>query len=206
VRTKAWLLAGAFLFPLLLPACGGDDDDSSTATAPGGVATTGDDESGATPSATTAADEDEGSGDEAQLPEDACQLLTLSEVQTVASGASEGEPGSESTPAVRVVDCFWSGTGGDLASLTLTISTLPEGFSEDDIRLALETEANESGENGGEIPGVGDFAAYSSAVEIDVTAKALVHGLLVDVSLNATGARTHKDEVIALLKAAVERI
>jgi len=186
-----------------LVGCSGDDDKAATST--GAPAATG-----AAPSEATKAGGPTSPGapavaaGSAKLPSDACALLTLQEVQTVAPSATKGEGKTEKNGAISSVNCYWAPTGSDLNSVNVTVTTLPA--SRDQVKLSLQVEARDQKENGAEVAGLGDFAVFVSSINADAEVKGIVKGLFLSVDLNGIGARGQKEKVIALAKAAAGRI
>jgi hypothetical protein len=148
----------------------------------------------------------------AQTTKDGCALVQSAEVQALASvqvGAGKAE--KDDVLGTRSCRYEW-GTGGNVQSgkTFLTISATPMAK----VLPGVEPQAAQQGllANGkpgnptAVIPGVGDAAVYESNAEIRVTATAFAKGNMVIVTLETMNARAKKDQVIALLKAAVGRL
>jgi hypothetical protein len=149
----------------------------------------------------------------AQSPGTACALLRAPEIQPLAGSAKIGE-GVPSTDALGSRACQYKwGTGGNVpgglsflnVSVTETSRAFP-GTSPALVKQGLLAGAQAGKPNTAVIPGVGDAALYESNDPIRVKTTALAKGSMVIVSFESLDARARKDQVIALLKAAVGRL
>jgi hypothetical protein len=153
-----------------------------------------------------------GSVVEAQKPGDGCALLRASEIGALAGSATVG-PGEPSTDALGSRTCQYEwGTGGNVQSgrSYLNVSAVPiskafPGMDPSLVRKGLLAGAKGQ-PNAAVIPAVGDAAVYESNDPIRVKTTALAKGTMLVVQLEASDARAKKDQVIALLKAAVKRL
>ena len=150
---------------------------------------------------------------DAQTPKDGCALLQPAEVQTLA-GVQVGAGKAEKDDALGSRACRYEwGTGGNVQSgkSFLTISATPmakvmPGVEPKAAQQGLLANAKPGNPNTAAIPGIGDAAVYESNAEIRVTTTAFAKGNMVIVTLETMNARAKKDQVIALLKAAVGRL
>lgn len=211
-----FVLACATVF--LIAGCGGSDDGdsgpdesdtpaSSAGTAPGG---------GPAPTADSAEPTEapsDGEATGAELPPDACALLTLPEVQQLAPMAQEGTATSDEG-AITSVGCVWDwsdppGAIDGTGSLEVHVSSLPPGVSEQTIRQSLTVEVADAGENGRELSGIGEYAIMTSVIGGSAEVQALVNGQLVTVELvgyvDGDVAREKQDDVIPLAELVAER-
>lgn len=186
---------------LALAACGGSDSKgaANTPAAAGSTAAAtaaATKASASTPAATQSAATQK-PATTSKVPADACALLTLDQVHQLAPTAGEGKVSpQQGAPGQSIVACRWEWPEGN-GSLDLTIYTLPAGAGEDVVKSSLRTSAKK---NGSELSGIGDFAIVTSVVKFDVEVQALVHGLLLTIRLNVTGAPDQQDKLIALAK------
>jgi hypothetical protein len=147
-----------------------------------------------------------------QTAKDGCALLQPAEVQTLA-GVQVGAGKPEKDDALSSRGCRYEwGTGGNVQSgkTFLTISATPmakvlPGVDPKAAQQGLLANAK-PGKPAAAIPGVGDAAVYESNAEIRVTTTAFAKGSMLIVTLETMNARAKKDQVIALLKAAVGRL
>jgi hypothetical protein len=150
---------------------------------------------------------------DAQIPRNACALLRTPEIQALAGGAKIGD-GVPTTDALGSRACQYKwGTGGNVqsglsylnVSVTETSKAFP-GMSPSLVKQGLLAGAKAGKADTAVIPGVGDAALYESNDPIRVKTTALVKGTMLIVSFESLDARTRKDQVIALLKAAAGRL
>ncbi|MGH7560531.1 MAG: hypothetical protein ACRENB_05880 [Gemmatimonadales bacterium] len=104
-------------------------------------------------------------------------------------------------------------TGGNAQSgrsyLSVTARPIAKAFPGMDpslVRKGFLGIASPGKPNTAVIPGVGDAAVYESSDPIRVKTSALAKGQMLIVSFQSSDARAKKDQVIALLKAAVGRL
>ena len=152
-----------------------------------------------------------GSAVKAQTPGDGCALLQAADIQTLAGAAKVG-PGKPSTDGIGSLLCqyVW-GTGGNVQSgrsyVNVSVTLMAKAFPATDASLLRQgLLAKAKGPNAAVIPGVGDAAIYESNDPIRVETTALAKGKVLTVSFESSDARTKKDLVIALLKAAAGRL
>jgi len=144
---------------------------------------------------------------------DGCSLLLPAEVQKLAGvQVGPGKPEKDAALGMRGCSYEW-GTGGNVQSgkTYLTISATPSaklwpGTDAKVVQQGLLAAAKSNKSDAAAIPGVGDAAVYESNAEIRVTTTALVKGYTVIVTFETMNARTKKDQVIGLLKAAAGRL
>ena len=149
----------------------------------------------------------------AQAPADTCALLQPAEIQALAGSAkvSAGKPGTDASGA-RTCRYEW-GTGGNVSSgrsfLNVHITPASKGFAGTSlavVRQGLLESAKAGAPNTGVIPGVGDAAIFDSTDPIRFSMTALAKGNMLLVELQTLKAKEKKDQMIALLKAAVGRL
>ena len=203
----------------LLAACGGSDDDDGGSDAEDTPAASAGTPSGGVSEPIESGDdptEPPSDGDEtaAELPPDACALLTVTEVQQLAPMASEGTPTSEEG-AIASVGCVWDwsdppGAIDGTGSLEVHVSSLPPGVSEQTIRQSLTVEVADAGENGRELSGIGEYAILTSVIGGSAEVQALVNGRLVTIELigyvDGDVAREKQDDLIPLAELVAERV
>jgi hypothetical protein len=147
----------------------------------------------------------------ATLPSDACKLLTMDEVHQLAPKVDSAEAGTEAQGPTAQSSCHWKYAGDDVSDLQAALTTLdvrvmklPAGLSSDEIKLALQAEARDSGK---EIPGIGSLAVVESAIPSNVEVKSLIGGLVLDVEYSGgPDAQSHQDTVIGLAKSVAGRL
>jgi hypothetical protein len=154
-------------------------------------------------------------GPGAALPKDPCALLKPAEVQALAPNAKIGAGVASTVSAVLnsfACEYKW-GSGGNAVSglytLQVIVSDLSKtfpGMEPGTIREGLLLEAGKPGATATVIPGVGNGAIFDSNAPIRASTTALVKGSMLQVVLEGPDARTKKDQVIALLKAAAGRL
>lgn len=140
-----------------------------------------------------------------QVPADVCALLTSDELAQIAAGAGQGQARSETAQQVTTKSCYWL-FGDGLLSLTLSVTTIPPGTPPNVMKTSLQSSLQDAGANGRELSGLGDYAIYTSIVNIEGRVQVLLKGLLLDLTLNGTGARGLGDKLIPVAKAAAGRI
>ena len=156
-----------------------------------------------------------GSSLAAEKPADACGILKVAEIETLAGGAKI-DAGVASTDGIgsRLCQYTW-GTGGNVqggksylnVSVTETskafpgtnLATLKEGLLSRAKMAKAPTVA-------GVINGVGDAAIYESNDPIRVETTAFAKGKVLIVAFESKDARAQKDKVSALLKAVAGRL
>lgn len=187
---------------LALAACGGSDNKSAAntpAAAGTPAATAAVTKASASAPAATQPAVTQKPATTSKVPADACALLTLDQVHQLAPTAGAGAVSpQQGAPGQSIAGCHWAWPEGN-GSLDLTVSTLPAGAPEDVVKSSLQISAKK---DGSELSGIGDFAIVTSVVKIAVEVQALVHGLLLTINLNVTGARDQQDKLIALAKIA----
>src|SRR5215813_9743580 len=151
---------------------------------------------------------------DAQTVKDGCALVQPADVQTLAGSVQvgAGKPDKDDVLGTRSCRFEW-GAGGNVQSgkTFLTISATPmakvlPGVEPKAAQQGLLASAKPGKVVTAVIPDVGDAAVYESNAEIRVTATAFARGNMVIVTLETMNARAKKDQVIALLKAAVGRL
>ena len=147
---------------------------------------------------------------QAQKPGDGCALLQAADIQALAGTAKVGA-GKATTDALgsRMCQYAWR-TGGNVRSgrsfLNLSVTPTSKAFPGMDasfVRQGLLANAKAGAPNTAVIPAVGDAAIYESDDPIRVKTTALARGNVLIVSFESSDARGKKDQVIALLKAAL---
>ncbi len=105
------------------------------------------------------------------------------------------------------------GTGGNAVSGLYTLQVIVSdaskafpGMDPGTVKEGLLAEATKPGATATVIPGVGDAAIFDSNAPIRASTTALVKGSMLQVNLEGPDARTKKNQVIALLKAAAGRL
>lgn len=148
-----------------------------------------------------------------QKPKDGCSLLTPAEIQPLAGGASIGNGASSTDPLGSLLCQHRWGKGanvqGGRSYLNVSATEISKAFpgtSPSLVAQGLLARAKAGTPNTAVIPGIGDAALYESNDPIRVTTTALAKGHMVIVSFESSDARAKKDQVIALLKAAVGRL
>ncbi len=151
----------------------------------------------------------------AAVPKDPCTLLAPAEIQSLAPNAKIGNGVSTTISAeLGSASCVYTwGTGGSVQSgksslhvIVSDASKLFPGMSPAMIKEGLLTEVRKPGANASQIAGVGDAAVFKSNDPIRAEATAYVKGRLLQVTFQTSDARVKKDQVIALLKAAAQRL
>jgi hypothetical protein len=147
----------------------------------------------------------------AQEPAGGCALLLVAEIQALA-GSDKVGPGKGTVDELgsRICEYTW-GTGGNVQGgrsfLNVIATPLAKAFPGTNASvLAKGLLANAGKPNTEAIPGVGDAALYESNDPIRVKTTAVAKGTLLIISFESATARAKKDQVTALLKAAVGRL
>ncbi|MCM3880277.1 MAG: hypothetical protein ND807_09225 [Vicinamibacterales bacterium] len=144
----------------------------------------------------------------AQVP-DPCALLTVDEIQQLTMEASAGDGVSSSLESVRTAACRYAwGAGVNRLKLDVVIkeaSQMFPGMNPDQVKQRL-LESAKAGTADAVIPDVGEAAVFTSESPYYASATAALKGRIVAVHVDGRIARERKDQVIALLKAAVSRL
>ena len=146
---------------------------------------------------------------------DACALLTAAEIKAFA-GAAVGKGEATVVPAVGGSTCRyeWGPRTPKSGPYYLTI-TVSEGAKmwpntpPATVKQAMISAAtHDARSNSGVIAGLGDAGTFKSTRPDRISTTAYLKGLILDVSYEAFGtdARSRKDQVIGLLKAAAKRL
>src|SRR5262245_51138112 len=149
----------------------------------------------------------------AQMTGDACALLQAAEIQALAGTAKVGA-GSASTDALGSQLCRYEwGAGNNVQSgrstLDVSVTALSKAYPGTSVSLiqkGLLGQVKAGDPNSAVIPAVGDAAIYESNAPTRAHATAMAKGNMLVVSLQSADARTKKDPIIALLKAAAGRL
>jgi hypothetical protein len=151
----------------------------------------------------------------AAMPKDPCALLIPAEVQALTPNTSVGKGVNATQPdGMGSVACRWEwGSGcnaqGGRYDLDVTVmdgSRAWPGTDPEDIKTGLLLLVKPGDANTAVISGVGDAAVYESNAEIRAETRAYVKGMMLLVTLEGPDARTKKNQVISLLKAAAGRL
>jgi len=193
---RLFVLAAIAGAALAVAACGGGGGGKGGAN---GQATTVATKATAATSAPTAAPTKASSSATGNVP-DACSLVTADELAQIAAGAGQGQARTEATTK----ECYYS-FGQGLLSLTVSVTGLSSG-QESPMKLSLQSSLQDAGNNGREVAGIGAYAVYTSLLPIEGRFQAIVNGLLLDLTLNGTGARGLETQLIQVAKAAAGRL
>jgi hypothetical protein len=150
------------------------------------------------------------------LPKDACALLELAEIQTLAPSAKIGSGIADASTLPIGVSCMytWGPRTHDWGESELIITVMDAakawpGKSAEDLRQGLLAKVKVEGKNAAVIPGVGDTAAFTFEERSSTaTAEALLpaKGVLLALNFHAGDALAIKDKIVALLKDAAARL
>jgi hypothetical protein len=146
----------------------------------------------------------------AQKVDDACALLKPADFKALSGTATVGN-GTPSTnpPAFSICEYRWgTGSVGSGASfLRITAGAIAKTFPGMAPAMVKESFLMAAKEPNHElIPGVGDVAVYESGQAIEVKTSAVAKGAMVELKFDSGGARSHKDQMIALLKTVISRL
>jgi len=146
---------------------------------------------------------------------DPCTLLTPAEIQPLAPTAKIGTGTSQVVQKdldARECNYTW-GTGNNVQSgksyfhITVTdAAKMYPGISPQLIKQGMQGIASRGGPNASEVAGVGESAIFESTSTIRAQATAYAKGSMLVIAYESVDGRAKKDQVIALLKAAVARL
>ena len=138
---------------------------------------------------------------------DPCSLLKPAELRSLAPNVGVGRGVSSTVPAVGSAKCEYAwGTSGKVAVMVSAAARLYPRLEPEMIKQGLFISARAAGQNGAVIPGVGDAAIVFSDSPASVKTTALVKTVLLQIDVDGPDARGKQEQVIALLKAAAERL
>jgi hypothetical protein len=159
----------------------------------------------------------------ASVPKNACDLVTLEQVQVLLPDVTDGEPAPlTGVGHVKGATCRWeltmtSALGEEVAtdSLTVEVGTLPPGTPMKVLKSSLLSQIGGSNQGNGEkVSGLGTAAIVLSTVPTEADVKAIVGKLSLAVRYNTGGAGissledadTRQDDVVTLAKAIAAKI
>jgi hypothetical protein len=148
---------------------------------------------------------------------DACALLTSAEIQSLDANAKIGSGVGETTPVGTGCKYEWGPRTKEWGESVLSITIIDAskgwpGLNPDVIKQGVLLKVKRGGPNASEIPGVGDAAVFTLSERYpehrDGTAEAYVRakGVHLSVTLHGGDLVAKKNQLIALLKAAVARL
>jgi hypothetical protein len=154
----------------------------------------------------------------ATVPKNACDLVTLEQVQELLPDATDGEPSPlTGVGHVKGATCKWEqltttalGEEVPLDSLTVEVATLPPGTPMKVLKSSLFAQIGGSNTGNGEkVSGLGSSAIVLSTVPTEADVKAIVGKLSLNVRYITGGAglsslddaETRQDDVVTLAKA-----
>jgi hypothetical protein len=155
-----------------------------------------------------------GSALAAEKSADACSILNVAEIQTLAGSAKVNAVASTDALGSRLCQYTW-GTGGNVQSgrsfLNVSVTEMSKAFPGTDAAtlkqgLLARVKMAKAPTVAGAINGVGDAAIYESNDPIRLETTAFARGKVLIVTLESQDARAQKDKVSALLKAAAGRL
>ncbi len=160
----------------------------------------------------------------ASVPKNACDLVTLEQVQVLLPDATDGEPSPlTGVGHVKGAVCKWeltatSALGEEVPtdSLTVEVATLPPGTPMKVLKSSLLAQIGGANEGNGEkVSGLGTAAIVLSTVPTEAEVKAIVGKLSLSVKYTTGGAgissleedaEARQDDVVTLAKAIAGKI
>jgi len=159
----------------------------------------------------------------ASVPKNACDLVTLEQVQELLPDATDGEPAPlTGVGHVKGATCNWElktttalGEEVPTDSLKVEVATLPPGTPLKVLKSSLLAEIGGANKGNGEkVSGLGTSAIVLSTVPTEAEVKAIVGKLSLSVRYTTGGAgissledaNTRQDDVVTLAKAIAAKI